>query len=342
MPLPTHLIQRCSLSIALSVSTFAIIGCDKGPAHSATVSPRAPDLLQKDREAILAMAGRFDVTFHFEESVALAKGYKKKPIKNTEAQEWVFVVERQKDFISLQHILVMGSKGSQFVLKHWRQDWHYEPAKLLTFVGGNTWAMQPVPAHLRKGQWSQTVYQVDDSPRYGGLGHWEHEQGFSQWTSQKAWRPLPRRDMTTRSDYHTIDAIQRHVITPSGWAHEQDNTKLVLRDKTRGLTREIGVNRYRRSSTLDTAQASSQWEATKAYWAQIRDFWTNVESNHATFGLTLQGETSALYMPLLALGEDVAKGEKTAEQAAQEAFAKIKLHLTFKPAPLQKRLRPSS
>lgn len=341
MRFPTPRFNPITLSAVLALASLPLVGCDKGPAASSTVTPQAPADIAMDRKAILAMAGRYDVTFHFEETVALAKGYTKKPIKNTEAQEWVVVIEDRKDFISLQHILIMGDTGSQYVLKHWRQDWRYEPSKVLNFVGGNTWTMQPLSPQVRKGAWSQTVYQVDDTPRYGGVGRWEHGEGFSQWTSAKAWRPLPRRDMTTRSDYHTIDAVQRHVITPFGWAHEQDNTKLVLRGKTHGLTREVGVNSYRTSATLDTASASAKWEASKAYWKIIRDFWSSIEEEHTAFGLTLKGETGALYMPLLTLGDQVAKGEKSAALAAKEGIALVKQYLTFKPAPLQERLRPA-
>lgn len=341
---------RWALCLLLIGAGSSLTGCKKPlrssstsrPAPSATTpATRSPQELQKDRAAILAMAGRYSVTFHFEETVALSKGYEKKPVKDSGAQEWVLVVEERDNFISLQHILIMGQGESQFVLKHWRQDWRYEPQRLLQFTGGNTWTMQSLSDAQRQGQWSQTVYQVDDTPRYGGLGRWEHSQGISQWTSQRAWRPLPRRDMTTRSDYHTLDAVQRHVITPFGWVHEQDNTKVVLRGPAQALTREIGVNSYRTDSALDIRKAKAQWEGAQAYWSAIRDYWHQVEKEQTHFGLTLKGESQALYQPLLKLGEEVSTGKKPAEQAVSEAMVELKKYVTFTPAPLEQRLRPA-
>lgn len=330
------------LPLAIALFSLNLAACERRPQLGHTQTPDAQATQQKaqDRQAILAMAGRYKVTFHFEETIALAQGYQAKPVKDTGAQEWVLVVESKPDFISLQHILVMGSGENQFVLKHWRQDWTYQPKQLLQFIGGNTWTMQAVPPALAQGAWSQTVYQVDDSPRYGGIGKWSHEHGISQWTAKTAWRPLPRRDMTTRNDYHTIDAVQRHVITPFGWAHEQDNTKLVLRGKAHALTREIGLNAYRKDPSLDLKKAQAQWEATKDYWKSIRDFWSKVEQGHQTFGLKLQGETAPLYTPLLKLAERIVKGELSQAQAAKQGIREIEQHLTFQPLPLQQRLRP--
>lgn len=334
--------SRTILPIALTFLSLSLVACARRAAPSATVHPETqsgPESQEKDRQAILAMAGRYRVTFHFEEILALHQGYKTKPVKDTGAQEWVLVVASRPDFVSLQHILVMGEGESQFVLKHWRQDWAYEPDKVLQFAGGNTWTMKAVTPAQRRGVWSQTVYQVDDSPRYGGLGRWQHDHGLSQWTAQASWRPLPRRDMTTRSDYHTIDAVQRHVLTPFGWAHEQDNTKIVLRGQSHALVREIGLNAYRKDDTLDISKAKAQWDATKDYWNAIRAFWNKVEQTQQVFGLTLKGETAPLYTALLGLAERIVKGEITQAQAAKEGIAEIKKHLTFNPAPLQQRLR---
>ena len=36
--------------------------------------------------------------------------------------------------------------GKPIVTKHWRQDWQYQPASVLTFIGGNAWEMRPVSA----------------------------------------------------------------------------------------------------------------------------------------------------------------------------------------------------
>jgi len=38
----------------------------------------------------------------------------------------------------------------------------------------------------------------------------------STWEPEVSWRPLPRRDGTTRDDYDVIEAVNRHTITAWG------------------------------------------------------------------------------------------------------------------------------
>ena len=52
------------------------------------------------------------------------------------------------------------------IIKHWRQDWLYENTNLYEFYKDNTWKFNQLKAKDVKGQWTQKVYQVDDSPRW--------------------------------------------------------------------------------------------------------------------------------------------------------------------------------
>ncbi len=291
----------------------------------------------QDRESILAMAGDYRVTFDFRETVSLAPDYEPTPPKLSGGYEVVRVIEDRGDFISLQHILVIDA-NEPFPVKHWRQDWQFEPDQVLVFTGGNAWAWRDVPEEERRGKWSQTVYQVDDTPRYGALAAWSYENGLAEWGPPREWRPLPRRDMITRDDYHAIDAVNRHVITPSGWVHEQDNTKLVLRGTPAPLVREIGVNIYIRTSDFPVHVATDYWTATEDYWAAIRDEWSKIESEARSFGLTIQGETEALYTPLLELAGKVAAGEHQTSDAAAEGRKILRQFVTFEPGPLETRI----
>lgn len=306
-------------------------------AAAAAHTPATADF-ERDRQAILAMAGDYKVTFDFRETVALADGYELKPPKLSGGYEIVRVIEDRGDFISLQHILVVG-EGERIPIKHWRQDWTYEPKDVLTFAGGAAWRTEPVDAEARAGAWSQEVYQVDDAPRYGAVGRWRHLNGVSEWTPPSELRPLPRRDATTRDDYHAIDAVNRHVITPWGWVHEQDNTKLHLAGAAPvALAREVGVNTYRRDDGFATEAGERYWAATAAFWSAVRAEWARLEAAHASFGLTIQGEPEALYQPILALAEAVAEGRRTAEDAAAEARAVIAQFTTTDPPALRIRL----
>lgn len=342
---------KTSLTGTLTLALAALAGCASAPEAAApqAVAASAPVAaasatdqaqFERDREAILAMAGDYEVSFDFTETVPLMAGYDVKEPKLSGGYEVVRVVEDRGDFISMQHILVVGGE-QKFPVKHWRQDWQYEPERVLVFIGGNAWEWRDVPADERKGAWSQTVYQVDDAPRYGAVARWTYENGIAEWTPPAEWRPLPRRDMTTRDDYHTIDAVNRHVITPWGWVHEQDNEKLVLGGKPQALVREIGVNTYRRDSDFDVAVATEYWDATADYWAGVREAWAQIEASHERFAITIKGETEALYLPLLGYGEQYGAGEIDLETALAQARETIDGFVTDDIGRLADRLRPS-
>lgn len=303
-------------------ASVAISAADVVSPDPASAQAEA-EKFEADRRAILAMAGDYAVTFDFRETVAFADGYTLKEPKLSGGHEVVRVIEDSGDFISLQHILVVGGE-EKMPIKHWRQDWKYEPARVLKFVGGNAWKMEDVSADARDGAWSQVVYQVDDAPRYGAVGKWTHEAGVSEWTPPAEWRPLPRRDATTRDDYDAVDAVNRHAITPFGWVHEQDNSKLVLRDgEPQVIVREVGVNTYRRIESTDANVADDYWAATKDYWAGVRAEWTRLENEAGAFGLTVQGEPEPVYIPLLNLADAVQAGETTSDAAVADAVAVI-------------------
>ncbi len=290
---------------------------------------------EADREAILDMAGDFDVTFDFTETVALKPGYELAPQKVTPTAEIVRVIEGRPGFISLQHILVMNHDGQDIVVKHWRQDWEYEPDTVLSFVGPDLqngridrWEAVAVPPSERQGAWSQTVYQVDDSPRYAAVAKWEHDGELATWEPPVSWRPLPRRDDTKRDDYNVLAAVNRHTVAPWSWWHEQDNHKLMVTEAgTEELVREVGINSYIRADDFATASGEAYWDKTKTYWAGVRDIWTAMEETGAlTVEDTLEGEL--LYMPVLDLAGKVESGEMTVEAALAEAQDLIDAHAT--------------
>ena len=148
-----------------------------------------------------------------------------------EFTEYVYVIEDDEDFISLQHILVMFMSNEKqeiqgpFVIKHWRQDWKFENSRLIEYMGQDTWGARQFKKSEVEGTWTQAVFQVDDSPRYESFGRWEHEGGVSTWVSMKTWRPLPRREFSVRDDYDALVGTNRHTITPNGWVHEERNFK---------------------------------------------------------------------------------------------------------------------
>lgn len=255
--------------------------------------PTSAAKFEQDRRAILAMAGEYRVTFQFHETIAREPGYTLHEPHRSDATELIAVIADRGDFISLQHILVaLGEDGEQpQVVKHWRQDWTYEGHTLTEFRGRRIWeTVQLNPAEVT-GTWTQAVYQVDDSPRYAAVGRWVHLGASSTWESQTTWRPLPRREHTTRDDYHVLQARNRHTITPTGWVHEQDNQKLVLDGIGRPagiLAHESGLNVYERADDLDLAAARVYWQRTHAFWQQVRAAWDVVLQRPGRISLAAQ------------------------------------------------------
>lgn len=230
---------------------------------------------ERDRKAILAMAGEFEVKFKFDETVSLREGYELKHDKSG-GFETVLVAEDTGKKIVLQHILV--SKDGEHVVKHWRQDWSYEDRDLREFAGERTWTGRHLSTSTVRGTWTQAVYEVNDGPRYESYGRWVHDGEYSSWQSAVTWRPLPRREYATRKDYDVLLAVNRQAITPWGWVHEQDNTKWdrANKDGHPYIARELGVNEYRRITGFDFAPARAYYERTKRYWAAVRAEWTQV------------------------------------------------------------------
>jgi hypothetical protein len=338
MRVPTTLTRLAVLFAAL---LFA--ACNSGQSAGVMTEAPAPmtshSTFEQDREAILAMAGTFHVRFRFIETVAYTKGYEPKEKKTSGGHEVVRVIEDRGDFISLQHLLVARMKdGSDIVVKHWRQDWQYEPKRVFDYVGGNAWkARNTTPAEVA-GKWSQSVYQVDDSPRYAAVAAWRHADSMSEWTAPRAWRPLPRRDATTRDDYDVVSAVNRHAMTPKGWVHEQDNEKLVIKGGRHVLVREIAYNTYDRFDDFNVQAADDYWAKTADFWAEIRNEWARFEAQDETFGLTIQGEPEELYGKVLEAADKVNEGEEATPDAVKDAIRAIGDYTTMDVGTLAERV----
>lgn len=231
-----------------------------------------------DRAAILGMAGEFEVTFHFQETVALQPGYDLKKPYTESAKELVLVAKDEPRHIELQHLLIADGE----VIKHWRQVWTFEDTRVCEFQGHNTWRMRDLTAGEASGAWTQLVTQVDDSPRYESHGRWTHTAGISAWTSGHTWRPLPRRESGRSKEYHVIAGTTRHTLTPNGWVHEQDNTKTIVTsgEPAGAVAREIGINTYRRlkpEEKVDFTAARQMWEKDGAFWNQVTATWLDIQ-----------------------------------------------------------------
>ena len=289
---------------------------------------------ERDRHAILAMAGPYRVSFDFLEVARFDPALKPDAPYQSWGTEYVFVSEDSGNFIALQHVLVMrvvqkdGSESEPFVTRHWRQEWRYEADAALVFEGLNAWTLRKIPEELRRGAWVQSVYQVDDSPRYAAQGRWQHSDSFSTWISEETRRPLPRREWSVRNDYQVLVGTNRHTITPTGWMQEENNLKLALeesgkpREAVPYLAREYGVARYERIKDYDFSPGKAYFEKTEPFWAEVRAAWTEI-GLHGGFVLKNPVDQRQLFVPFFEYAERLADGEPFVVEDARSFIEKI-------------------
>ncbi|WP_066560161.1 DUF6607 family protein [Croceicoccus bisphenolivorans] len=312
------------ITLALAASCLAI-GLTTSPvfAHP-PIAERSANAEQAayeaDRADILAMAGNFSVRFDMQESTPWQEGYTPIDRKISGGHESVRVIEDTGRKIVLQHLLVVEHEGETHVIKHWRQDWEYEPARILVYSGPGEWAWEDVSEKMRHGRWSQTVWQVDDSPRYAGWGQWETQGGVRRWRSNWTWRPLARRDAVRHPVYDRYYGINRHQPTPNGWIHWQDNIKMESSDgELRPIVQEYVLNTYTRFDDYPVKAADDYWNATKDYWAAVRDEWNQVAMKKDGIHIREQADTGTIISArLLEMGTAIANGTLSQTDAITE------------------------
>lgn len=322
-----------SLFAALLLASLAAPALAHGPIPAKASAAEAAKLAA-DRAAILAMAGTYKVRFDFTETTPWVADYTPVAPKPSGGHEVVRVIEDSGNRIVLQHILVHEKDGKAFVTKHWRQDWVYEPATVLVYRGPGQWVLEDVPERMRKGRWSQTVWQTDDSPRYGGWGEFSNEGGIIRWRSNWTWRPLPRRDAVRKPAYDRFMAINRHQWTPTGWIHWQDNTKMGMREgKVTAIVQEQGLNSYDRFAGFNAARADSYWAKTRDYWAVVRKAWDDVVARDGGIAIKEQPDWGSVTSErLMTMADQVESGALSLAAASSEARRLILDETTVKTA----------
>jgi len=258
---------------------------------------------KKDQNAIKEMCGCFEVTFNFAETFQYSNDslYKPSKKKTDKGLEWAELVVDENNKISIQHLLQVGKPSDPYIVKHWRQDWLYENTDFYMYNGDNNWLFVEKPKAEVKKQWTQKVYQVDDSPRYEGSGTWVHVDGKSYWENTTD-APLPRREYTKRSDYNVTVRGNRHEITDYGWVHDQDNLK-VVREAGKDdviLASEKGYNTYKKVPDSRCQGAIDWWKEHKNKWATVRKKWKEVYGRNTDLSLEMKVDNKVLFKHLFA------------------------------------------
>jgi hypothetical protein len=313
-------------ALALRSLAARILGTIVVLIVAATGSAQARvDTFERDRQSILAMSGNYKVRFDFRETASFLADYTPFVAKTSGGHEIVRVVEDSGRKIVLQHILVVNAGGKDIVVKHWRQDWVYEPASVMVYSGPNRWELAPVAEANRIGAWSQTVWQTDDSPRYGGIGRWDYRNESAVWQSNETSRPLARRDATRKPPYHMYRATNRHALVPGGWIHEQDNAKIGERGgRNVTFVHEVALNTYTKFDEFPVKLGDEYWTKTKAYWAEVRAAWDQAfAAGGGRIVLQEEPDAGAVTGPeLMGLADKIVAGE-IAETAAVESARRI-------------------
>ncbi|EDM26512.1 hypothetical protein LNTAR_06039 [Lentisphaera araneosa HTCC2155] len=289
---------------------------------------------ERDRRAILAMAGDYRVSFQFLETAGYTVKFHPARPYFSWGTEAIRVIKDDGKEISLQHTLCMWFKGENgelqgpMVMKHWRQDWKYEDTFSWDYLADNKWQKQTHSAEQIAGSWSQKVFQVDDSPRYFTAGKWVHNQGVSTWRSDVHRRPLPRREFAVRSDYNILQGIHDITITPNGWVHFQNNNKVNrVGDDYTQLSQETGINRYERISEPELTSADEYWEKTSAYWAEVRKVWEEKLSQRSQLKIKSKHEGKKLYMHHFSYAGAIKAGEYDSQAGKKHARETIESFL---------------
>ena len=263
----------------------------------------------EDVKAIKSMCGCYEVTFNFAETFQYNKeeNYVPSKTKYDYALEWVELVENQPNKLVLQHILIVDDST---LVKHWRQDWEFENTSFYQFYKDKTWKFETLSKNEVKGQWTQRVYQVDDSPRYEGSASWVHVDGRHYWEDNTD-APLPRREQTIRKDYNVLNRTSVHEITKDGWIHDQDNVK-ILRDgngKDVVIAKEKGTDYYKKVADSKCKAGQNYWKKNAALWKNVRDKWQTIFDRKMDLNLESSVDKKPLFMHLFDLKSSTPKAE---------------------------------
>jgi len=262
------------------------------------------DSREQGAQFIRKIAGCYEVTFEFNETFTSPAASSRSAPYREMAKEWITVDYDVGNEVHLQHMLIISPQGGGGVQKHWREEWTYQPQKIMQFISPSRWTMIPTAHDAVQGMWSQRVLNVDDSPRYDCAAP-VIAYGSTQYWECFTHSPLPRREFSKRSDYNVLGRRNRIEFGNNGWVHEEDNEKLIFEQGafTR-IAREKGYNTYRKINDSECLSAEREWARTKAAWNVIQSMWRHMMDHHPDFKFDQRNASGLLYEKLFALADE--------------------------------------
>lgn len=240
------------------------------PLITATLLTTATYAQDAGKKNVDKLCGCFSVNYRYAETFSPDIKYKYHEREDMNAMELVLPLENTDKKVVLQHLLLINDT---MIIKHWREEWLYESPVLYAYEGNKVWNKKQLPPAAVKNAWTQTVWEVNDEPRYQGISQWMENDGNTFWEST-ADAPLPRREYTTRSDYNILKRRNRIMLTAEGYVHEQDNDKILRTEKgDKLIVLEKGYNTYYRVEDKECDTGKKWWKKNGAFWTVVRDQW---------------------------------------------------------------------
>lgn len=278
---------------------------------------------KQGKEQIEKLCGCYEVKFTYAETFASDTNYQFHSRETSHALELITPIENSDNKIVLQHMLLVGGGH---VIKHWREDWTYENKTFLNYKGNNTWMKEQADAAAVQGTWTQTVWQVDDMPRYQGYSAWITNNGKTYWENT-AFAPLPRREYTTRSDYNLLKRTNRIYFDTHGWIHEQDNDKIIRSAKGDSLlAQEKGWNVYTKVDDSRCSAGLKAWKESEAFWKLVRAEWNKTIEGQALLYVKDKVDDDMMFEHLYATEaewKDKKLSDKELAKKVKEVFARF-------------------
>jgi hypothetical protein len=267
---------------------------------------------KKELQAIGSLCGCYEVDFKYAETFAADEEYTFPPRYHVGGMEWVVAEESNDEKTVIQHLLLIDDST---IIKHWREDWVYEQTDWWKFDHDAVWTRAIRNKPDVKGQWTQTVWEVDDAPRYQGSSNWVTGDNKYYWENTTD-APLPRREYTKRKDYNVMRRTNKIFLTDTGWVHEQDNQKIIRNNGTPDvlLAEEKGYNTYRKIDDSKCRAAASWWEKHRSFWKTVRDSWDSILKDKQTLHLIKQVKGQFLFEQLDALEQQHIPAERLPEK----------------------------